>query len=79
MSNKFYVASLYRFGYDLTVIETTEAKAIAAIMKEYKRAYKDINGTDPTKDRYDEFYTYYGYAKECIEVEDLELGKVEWR
>lgn len=76
---KLYLATLDRFGYDLTVIETSETKAVSALMKEYKRAYEEINGTDPTKDRYDDFYTYYGQAKECIEIEELEVGKVEWR
>jgi len=73
------LATLYRFGYELTTIAETEEEATKAIMKEYTRAYKQENGTTPGKDMYDEGVSYYAQAKEDINYHDIEIGKVEWR
>lgn len=82
MMKKVYLASLYRFGYDLTTVETSEEKAVNAIMTEYVRAYKDINGTDPTEDISNDYYdnseTYYEVAKQEIDITEMVIGKVEW-
>lgn len=65
-------ATLDRFGYDLTIICETEKEAIDKLMKEYRRAFKKSNGCAPTKKETD-------WAKECIEIQEFEIGKVEWR
>ena len=62
----------YRFGYDLTVIEETEEKAIKALMKEYRRTYKNINSEPPTKEE-------IRNAEEDIEIQVYKIGEVVWR
>lgn len=82
MAKKIYLATLDRFGYNLTAAETTEEKAINAIMTEYVRAYKDANGTDPMEDVFDDYSddakTYYEVAREDVYVTEMTPGKVEW-
>lgn len=83
--NKVYMASFYKFGYDLTVAGHTKREAIESLMAEYVKTYKLQNdGNDP---REDEKYwnpldgksiSYYDDAKEDIEVREFEFGKVEW-
>jgi len=73
------LATLYRFGYDLTVLAETKKEAEKAIMKEYSKTYKEWNGTTPGKDYCDDGVTYYAQAKEDINYHDIEIGKVEWR
>lgn len=54
-------------------------------MKEYEKHYKNIHGVSPKKDRYygvAPIYpkdTFYSKAKEDIEIQELTVGKVEWR
>ena len=78
-----YIATLYRFGYDLTVAETTEEKAIAALREEYIRAYKDINGVHPQDEESDRAYSCGRSALEVamddVEIREMTIGKVEWR
>lgn len=70
---KIYKAELYRFGYCLEVVSDDPDTARANLIKEYKRAYKNINGTGPTKDELNN-------VKEDLEdIEEVELNKVEWR
>ena len=76
---KVYMASFYKFGYDLEVIATTRQKAVESLVAEYIRAYVEINGIHPGDDMYDEDTSYLAYAEEDIEVREYELGKVEWR
>ena len=82
---KVYVAFLNRFGYDLTVAAQTKKDAIDALMAEYADAYKKMNdGEDPEKEISDSIWndegkTFYEMAKEDIIIEELTLGKVEWR
>lgn len=73
------LATLYKFGYELTVIETTRAKAETALMAEYEKTYFDINGINP-KDDYIYFKecSYYDNAKADIEYRTLKKGVVEW-
>lgn len=67
------IADLYRFGYDLMVVEESEEKARAALMKEYRKAYKAWNdGIRPTKEEVEN-------ANECIEINEMAIGEVEWR
>lgn len=73
------LATLYRFGYDLTVLTETREEATKAIMKEYTKTYKAWNGTTPGKDMYEEGVSYYAQAKEDINYHEIEVGKVEWR
>lgn len=74
------IATLDRFGYELTTIAETKEAAIKAIMKEYSQAYKARNGTTPGKDiDYYNGCSYYANAKEDICCYEIEVGKVEWR
>ena len=72
MSKDMVLAILYRFGYDLTVIETTEEKATETLMKEYNRAYRNINNEPPTKEE-------ISNAKDDIEYNLFRIGDVVWR
>lgn len=83
--SKIYMATLDRFGYDLTVIAKTKKEAEDALMEEYINAYKVRNGSDPREDMYEDMYeyggdrSYYEVAKGDIGIYDFELGKVEWK
>lgn len=71
---KVYYATLDRFGYDMEVIETSKQKAIDAIMHEYAKAYVQRNcgvGEFYEEDRLN--------AKADIEIQEMEIGRVEWR
>ena len=68
---KLFYGELERFGYILFVIETTEEKAKAALMKEYKKNYKARNGCSPSKEELD-------MVKDDMGAYEIELGKVEW-
>ena len=76
---KVYIARVYKFGYDLVAVSTTEDGAKDAIMKEYVRAYKDINGVDPRED-IDEIFggSLYDNTLMDIEVREYTPGVVEW-
>ena len=76
-----YLATLERFGYELTVIESTEKKAVSAIMKAYTKAYKDEwGGCDPKEEyTWDSNISDYRLAESEISIEELQLGKVVWR
>ena len=76
-----YLATLDRFGYELTVLESTEKKAISAIMKAYTKAYKDEwDGLDPKKEyTRDNNISDYRLAEAEINIEELQLGAVVWR
>ena len=68
---KVIVATLYRFGYDLTVAETTIERAEKAMMKEYRETYIKWNdGLKPSKEEKDR-------AKEEIRYDELTYGVVE--
>ena len=73
------LATLERFGYELTTIAETKDAAVKAMMKEYSRAYKQINGTTPGKDYFEEGVTYYQQAKEDICFSEIQEGMVVWR
>ena len=83
-SQKIYVASLYRFGYELTVAAKKKNDAIAALMQEYEKEFESRNpGTDcriEESDRpYDYGKTFYHAAMEDIEISEMTLDVVEWR
>lgn len=69
---KIYVGTLDRFGYDLRVVTTTKAEAKKLLIAEYKNAYEEINHCKPSKET-------FRIAKEEIFVDEVEIGKVEWR
>lgn len=76
-----WLGQLDRFGYTLTVLESTKQKAIDAIMASYEKAFIDINGFDPREEENDRGWTnnsFYDEAKECIELRELKRGSVEW-
>lgn len=76
-----YIASLYRFGYELTVAEKSEGAARAAIVEEYANTFRDINGIDPDAEESDRGHgtTWLDDAKEDIEIYRMTIGKVDWR
>lgn len=83
-SQKIYVASLYRFGYELTVAAKKKKDAVDALMMEYEKTFAAMNpGTDcrtEESDRpYDDGKTFYDSAMESIEISTMTLGVVEWR
>lgn len=65
-----YLAQLERFGYVLTAIGETEEHVRSVIMKEYRRAYRDINGMLITADA--------KCAAEEISVTKMDSDHVEW-
>ena len=74
-----YTATLYRFGYDLTVVGYSEEECTNALMTEYERVYRNRNGgADPREDMRYSDASYYDNAKEDIIIHKMELGKVEW-
>lgn len=83
MARKYvYMGTLYRFGYDLTVVETTEEKAINAIKESYIKAFIDINGFHPDDEESDRWCadgkTWLEEAVSDIEITKMALGEVEW-
>ena len=70
-ADKIYHLTLYRFGYDLTVVTDNEESGIAALKKEYYDTYKKWNNCRPTKEEWEN-------ARESIEIRQYELNKVEW-
>ena len=76
-----WLGQLDRFGYTLTVLESTKQKAIDAIMADYEEHFVLINGFSPkdeTNDRGRTDNSYYDEAKSCIELRELKKGSVEW-
>lgn len=76
-----WLGQLDRFGYTLTVLESTKQKAIDAIMADYEKAFRDANGFDPREEVNDRGWTdnsYYDEAKTDIELRELKKGSVEW-
>lgn len=65
-----YLAQLYRFGYELTAIGKSKASASSAVMKAYRKAYREINGSLCMDDA--------RRASEEIEITELQFGHVEW-
>lgn len=77
---KIYIGSLYRFGYDIQVAAKTEKEVKELLMAEYLKTYLEWNdGEDPREEESEWGNTYYENAEECIEIVEMELGKVEWR
>lgn len=77
---KFYIGTLYRFGYDIQVAGKTEAEVKSLLMAEYLKTYLEWNGgEDPREEETAYGNTYYEEAEESIEIVEMELGKVEWR
>ena len=71
MNKTVIIATLYRFGYDLTVAEETRTKAEKAMMKYYKETFIAWNdGLKPTRDE-------IRNAKEDIRFDELTYGQVE--
>lgn len=81
-SERLFLGTLDRFGYELTVIAHTEEECKKALMKEYLRVFKRDNpNLNPKKDLWDERYsdmTFYEAAMNDIGFVEMEVGKVEW-
>lgn len=69
--NKIFVGTLERFGYELRVVTNSEAEARKLLMKEYKKAYEEINHCKLTKEA-------ISTAEDELFIEEVTLGKVEW-
>lgn len=77
-----YIAELDRFGYTLTVAETTEKKARDAIISAYIKAFEDINGFHPADEESDRSYdgnTWLEDAEEDIVIFKMGIGEVWYR
>ena len=66
-----FVGTLDRFGYDLIVVSDTEDGARKALMAEYRRTYKKINKSYPSKEEIDS-------VNDDIFVRDAVLNQVYW-
>lgn len=71
-NTKIFVGELDRFGYVLRYFGNSEEEVRKALMKCYIKAFKDINGVSPDKEE-----------KKCADdemfIEEVKLGKVEWK
>ena len=65
------IASLYRYGYELTVLAENKTQAKKALMEEYTKTFIASNNCEP--DKY-----YLSKARQDIEYTEMKLGKVEW-
>lgn len=71
--NKLYIMELDRLGYTLRVVSASPASCRSALIKEYKRAYKDMWGVEPSKED-------MRAVRDDLDYEDeITLDKVEWR
>lgn len=68
---QLYIGHLDRFGYTLRIVSDSEEKARRLLMKEYRRAYKDMWGVLPSKEEREE-------AEDEAYIEQVELDKVMW-
>ncbi len=77
---KFFVGTLERFGCTLLCVGETEKDVLAAIMKEYEKAYKSRNDRlSPCKEfSYQPNMSDYAVAKEEVYVRELAPCEVEW-
>ena len=74
-----YVGTLYRYGYDLTVVDDSPEKVEKALMDEYEKHFEDGDPKEEIAyDRYSDL-TYYEEARQSIEISEFKFGKVEWR
>ena len=71
---KIYVGFLDRFGYELMAAGSTEKEVINSLMRAYRKAYIDLNGSTDT-----EYKDCYSRAREDINIYEMAPGKVEWR
>lgn len=74
-----WIASVERFGYNLTVAGHTEAEATKALKAEYCEAFERWNGATPAQAKKRDGIDYLNNMIEDIIVEFCEFGKVEWR
>lgn len=71
--NKLYIMELDRLGYTLRVVSASPATCRSALIKEYKRAHKDMWGVEPSKED-------MRAVRDDLDYEDeITLDKVEWR
>ena len=84
-----YFGEIYRFGYTLHCIDTSEEKVRNALIEEYVKTYKQRNcGSDPRKayelresgaDDYDEEDAeYYKTFLDELYIQRREFGEVYW-
>ena len=77
-----WVAQLERFDYTLVAVGKTEKEAREAILKEYIKAFTDLNGEDPRETVAEEYgydtTTFYDIAEEELFAEEVKFGEVKW-
>lgn len=76
-----WFAQLDRFGYTLTVIESSRQRAIDALMSEYETAFINQNHFSPRDEINDRGWTnnsFYDEARNDIVIYKLTRGNVEW-
>jgi len=73
-----YISSLYRFDEDLVAVGKTAKEAEDAVLKEYVRVFKRLNGgKHPSKVRWDSEDSYYSLAKGELYTVETDFGAVE--
>lgn len=75
---ELYVGQLYWFVHDLTVVARSEEEARKALLKEFVKAYREIEETDPTETIMEDGRTALDAAKAYIQVFPTSIGKVLW-
>ena len=78
------LATLYRFGGELTVLANTGSQAEKLLLADYTELFKKMNnGEDPAEEisdnPWDEGKTFIEAAKEDIEYRRIEVGIVDRR
>lgn len=77
-----YIAELDRFGYTLTVAETTEKKARGAVITKYIQVFEKVNGFHPADEESDRSYDGKSWLDDAIEdvmVSKMAIGDVWYR
>lgn len=67
-----WTAELYRFGYTLLAVSDSEENARKAMMKEYRKGYKDFNGCCPSREE-------VRLAEDEMYVKFMAFNEVDWR
>ena len=73
----YYLGTLYRFGGNITCLDTDASNAVKQIMDRYEKMYRESNdGDDPHKIyEHNNRMSDYDVAEEDIELEEYKLGE----
>jgi hypothetical protein len=71
MKNTIYIGTLDRFGYELRVASHSEEETRKALLKDYRRAYKNRNGFYPDKET-------ISTVNDDMNIDEFKLNEVHW-